>query len=518
METWRLLDTGLLPAAENMALDDVLLELKAENRIPHTLRFLQFSHPAVLVGHHQSVEEEVRLDYCRTKGIEINRRLTGGGALYWGRAELGWEIYISKTDPRIPSKIEDLYKMMGNASALGLRHLGVHAHFRLRNDVEIHGRKISGTGGTELSGAILFQGTLLVDFDADEMLRALRIPTEKLQDKEIESVKERVTCLKWELGRTPSPAEIKTSLTRGFSEAFGVTFNAIPLTSDEQSLLNAKLPYFSSPEYIYKVRKPLPRRKTLSSILKAPGGLIRVSISLDTKARVINQILITGDFFAYPKRAIFDLESLLKNSKASSSHVEEIIHAFWKARKPGIPGVKEGHLFQAVREALEKADLLPHGFDEEETHHLFPVLKPFGKVKKPEILLLPYCAKELDCSYRTLQGCDECGQCSVGDAIQLARDFGMEPITIQNYEDLESVLNRLKRSGVRHFVGSCCEPFYGKHRPDFERIGLPGILVDVERSTCYDLGQEKRAFKGQFENQTHLNLSLLRRVLEFSHG
>ena len=203
METWRLLDTGLLPAAENMALDDVLLELKAENRIPHTLRFLQFSHPAVLVGHHQSVEEEVRLDYCRTKGIEINRRLTGGGALYWGRAELGWEIYISKTDPRIPSKIEDLYKMMGNASALGLRHLGVHAHFRLRNDVEIHGRKISGTGGTELSGAILFQGTLLVDFDADEMLRALRIPTEKLQDKEIESVKERVTCL--QMGTGPNP-------------------------------------------------------------------------------------------------------------------------------------------------------------------------------------------------------------------------------------------------------------------------------------------------------------------------
>ena len=50
------------------------------------------------------------------------------------------------------------------------------------------GRKISGTGGTELSGAILFQGTILVDFDVDEMLRALRIPTEKLQDKEIESV------------------------------------------------------------------------------------------------------------------------------------------------------------------------------------------------------------------------------------------------------------------------------------------------------------------------------------------
>ena len=189
METWRLLDTGPRSAAENMALDEVFLELKAGGRIPHTLRFLQFSHPAVLVGHHQSVEEEVRLDYCRTKGIEINRRLTGGGALYWGRQELGWEIYISKTDPRIPSRIEDLYRTMGEASARGLRHLGVQAHFRPRNDIEIQGRKISGTGGTELSGAILFQGTILVDFDVDEMLRALRIPTEKLQDKEIESVK-----------------------------------------------------------------------------------------------------------------------------------------------------------------------------------------------------------------------------------------------------------------------------------------------------------------------------------------
>ena len=69
METWRLLDTGVRSAAENMALDETLLELKAKETIPHTLRFLQFSNPTVLVGHHQSVEEEVRLDYCRMKGI-----------------------------------------------------------------------------------------------------------------------------------------------------------------------------------------------------------------------------------------------------------------------------------------------------------------------------------------------------------------------------------------------------------------------------------------------------------------
>jgi len=518
METWRLLDTYKRSAAENMALDEVLLELKSQERIPHTLRFLQFSKPTILVGHHQSVEEEVRLDYCRMKGIEINRRLTGGGALYWGKKELGWEIYISKTDLRIPSKIEDLYRRMGEAAALGLRHLGVQAHFRPRNDIEINGRKISGMGGTELSGAILFQGTVLIDFDVDEMLRALRIPTEKLQAKEIESVKERVTCLKWELERTPPILEIKASLTKGFGEAFGITFNNKPLTAEEENLLKVKLPYFFSRDYIFKIREALPRRKTLTSILKAPGGLIRISMAIDMRTQVVSQILITGDFFAYPKRTIFDLESLLKNSKAIPSNIEGIIQSFFAKIRPMIPGVKERHLIQAVEEAVQKMDLLPHGFDEEETRHLFPVLKPFKEVRKPGVLLLPYCAKEVKCSYRNQSGCEECGRCSVSDAVQMANSFGMDSITIQNYEELESTLRKLKGSGVRAFVGSCCEPFYGKHRPDFERIGLPGILVDVESSTCYDLGQEKEALRGRFENQTHLNLSLLKRVLEYSHG
>ena len=518
METWRLIDTGARSAAENMALDETLLELRAEGKIPATLRFLQFSRPSVLVGHHQSAREEVRLDYCRAKGIEINRRLTGGGALYWGTQELGWEVYLSKTDPRVPGRIEDLYRVMGEAGAQGLRHLGIHAHFRPRNDIEVQGRKISGTGGTELSGAILFQGTILVDFDVDEMLRALRIPTEKLQDKEIESVKERVTCLRWELGRTPSPQTIKAALTRGFAQAFGVCFKNQPLTPEEEALLQRKLPRFSSPDYVFGERHPLPRRKSLTSILKAPGGMIRVSLVIDTRTRVVSQILITGDFFAYPRRTIFDLESRLKNSKATPTHLEAIVHSFFTENKPKIPGVNERHLIQALEEALQKMDLLPHGFDEEDTHHLFPVLKRFEAVRKPQVLLLPYCAKEIDCFYRTKEGCDVCGRCTVGDAVQLAQSFKMDSFTIQNYEELESTLEGLKRSGVETFVGSCCEPFYGKHRPDFERIGLPGILVDVERSTCYDLGKEREAFEGRFENQTHLNLSLLRKVLEYTHG
>ena len=90
-QKWRLLDTGPRPAAENMALDEALLEARTRGWTPNTLRFLQFDPPCALVGYHQSVEQEIRLDFCRAHGIEINRRITGGGGLFWDRSQLGWK-------------------------------------------------------------------------------------------------------------------------------------------------------------------------------------------------------------------------------------------------------------------------------------------------------------------------------------------------------------------------------------------------------------------------------------------
>ncbi|MCP4669396.1 MAG: lipoate--protein ligase family protein, partial [Deltaproteobacteria bacterium] len=78
METWRLLDTPPMTAAQNMALDHALLELKGKGETPNTIHFLQFSPRAVLVGYHQSVREEIRTQYCNLHGIHVNRRMTGG--------------------------------------------------------------------------------------------------------------------------------------------------------------------------------------------------------------------------------------------------------------------------------------------------------------------------------------------------------------------------------------------------------------------------------------------------------
>ena len=109
----------------------------------------------------------------------------------------------------MPEHTSGLYRALCTAVSNGLRKLGLAAEFRPRNDIEIDGRKVSGTGGMEEGDAFLFQGTLLVDFDLETMIKSLRIPVQKLAAKELDSMRERVTWLSRELGHVPAIEDVK---------------------------------------------------------------------------------------------------------------------------------------------------------------------------------------------------------------------------------------------------------------------------------------------------------------------
>lgn len=127
-------------------------------------------------------------------------------------------------------------------------------------------------------------------------------------------------------------------------------------------------------------------------------------------------------------------------------------------------------------------------------------------------LLLPYCAKAVDCLYRYREGCSRCGQCDIDAAYAIAARYGLQPVTIQNYEMLAATLEQLKRQGCQGFIGTCCRRFWLKHDADFTRLGVPGILINVENCTCYDLGKEQAAYQGRFNKQTRLKTGLLELV------
>lgn len=516
MRKWRFLDTGRRSAAENMALDDVILECRAKNLVPNTLRLLQFSPPAVLVGYHQSVEQEVRVEYCKGKGIDINRRLTGGGAIFFDENSLGWEIIASKSELNVHYPLVGLYKRMCEGTILALRALGVQATFRPKNDIEVNGRKISGTGGTERDNAFLFQGTMLVDFDVDTMIRALRIPVMKLKDKEIESVKQRVTCIKWELNHRPSLEDIKNALREGFEKAFNIKLVNGKLSHFEKRLLRDRLKVFQSQEWILLDRRPLNEASEAYAVRKTPGGLIRVSLALDRQSNIIKTALITGDFFIFPSRAILDLEAVLKGASCKESEIRSIINNFFKATRVHIPGVTPDDLIRLILEAIDKIRYESFGIKLEEANHIYTVNGDGIEILNNgcEVLLLPYCAKLPTCEYRKKEGCVKCGGCSVGQAYDFAEQSGLAPITIQNFENLMGVLKMLKQRGVKAYIGCCCEGFYCKHQDDLEKAGIPGVLLDIDDSTCYDLGKEAEALKGTFENQTKLKLDLLCKLID----
>ncbi len=520
MTIWRLLDTPPMTAAENMALDETLLELKAKGTSPNSIRFLQFTPRTVLVGVHQSIQEEVRVNYCKTHNIEINRRITGGGALFWDENQLGWEIYSDKAFFNLTIPNNQLFETLCQPVSSALKVLGVHAEFRPRNDIEINGRKISGTGGTDFDDAFMFQGTMLVDFDVDTMMRALRIPVEKLKAKEIDSFKDRVTCLNWELGYTPDLLSIKEALIDSFETHLGIQLEPSGLFSEEEELFREKMEKFSSSTWIDSIRPSQNKRETVQAAYKADSGMIRYTLAVNPRQNRLKDIYITGDFISFPSRSLYDLESELRGLPLKRERLYQIISDYFTNKKIVIPGMTLEDFVKPLDIALEKIKISKYGLPLEYCNMISVTNGTFEEVmeKKPSVLLLPYCAKLTDCSLRYEKECDICGQesCSIGPAWEMGLGTNKKVISIVNFEDLWSVLMQMKKDGAKAFIGCCCQPFFSKHIDDFAASGMPGILLDIDNKTCYDLDQAKDAYNGKFESQTHVNLDLLHKILSIS--
>ncbi len=515
METWRLLDTPPMRAAENMALDDVLVELKGQGATPNTIHFLQFRPKAALVGFHQSVQEEIRTEYCREHGIEVNRRITGGGAILFDETQLGWEVICDKSFFGMKLPTGRLFKALCDPVVAALRILGVESGFRPRNDIEVNGRKISGTGGTESYGAFLFQGTMLIDFDVDTMLRSLRIPIEKLRAKEIDSVKERVTCLKWELGHTPPLETIKKAIRTGFEEHLRIRLEPGDLTAAERRTFKEKLQYYESSEWIHLVKPIYEKSEVVQATHKSDAGLVRLTLVVNLPRKRLKDVYITGDFLSFPTRALFDLEAELRGAPLDRDHIRRIIADFFDAKRIIAPGMSCEDFSRPIDHALQKIAISEYGIPLEYCNLISVTNGSFAEImrKKPSVLLLPYCAKLPDCEWRYRKGCSICGECSVGTAWKMGLEKSMKNICITSFEDLTVELERLKASGTQAFIGCCCQPFFIKHADDFERAGVPGILLDIDNTTCYELDRAKEAYAGQFTSRTDVNLDLLRAVL-----
>jgi lipoate---protein ligase len=520
MGTFRLLDTGYLSAAANMALDKIILEEVDSGASPPTLRFLQFRPAAALVGYHQDVSLEIRTDYCAAHGIDVNRRLTGGGSILFQESGLGWELFGRRDYAPFRGPYDSVLTRICSAAAAGLARLGIPAVFRPRNDIEVQGKKVSGTGGVALSQGIMFQGTVLMQNQVELFLKALRIPVEKLKKREIESLMQRICFLEDIAAPAPSVERVKQALCEEFSIRFGITLISGDLTRVERQRLAQELPYFESREWIMHCSRPPQEGQPLRSITQTDAGTMRVHLWMAPGGKRIRQALICGDFFTIPARLVHDLEAALVGVRATREAVREAVLSFFSSYDGRILGISGPKVAKAVASAAERLLLMDKSFSPLEVNELFLLnLGPEDLARyRPRWLLLPYCSKNLDCPFRGIPGCDECGQCEIGDCFEMARSFNMMPVTVQSFEHLMTVLRECcaRRDGM--YVGSCCEAFYSKHQAEMAQVEARGVLVNLDSTTCYDLGKGSAAYQGRFDTKTSLNLKLIAKTLRRLHA
>ncbi|MDP2950367.1 MAG: biotin/lipoate A/B protein ligase family protein, partial [Chloroflexota bacterium] len=233
METWRYIEDDSATASFGLAADEFLLRTAAQGG-PTTLRLYTYQPHAALVGRFQNVDAELRVDECRRLGAEINRRLTGGGAIVMGDAQLGLALAVSPSDSVRTANPALVFQRYARPIIDGLRALGVAAGFRPKNDIEVEGRKIAGLGVClDEEDGLLFHASILVDLDVPLMLRLLNLAPEKISDKDIASFEERLTTVRRVVGGQVAVEEVRQAVRSGFERDLGVSLEPRPFTPEE---------------------------------------------------------------------------------------------------------------------------------------------------------------------------------------------------------------------------------------------------------------------------------------------
>ena len=140
--TLRVVDTGLNSARWNIAMSAALSELHLSGSTPDTLR-LHLYPRSVLIGRHQMLDQVVDRRACAAKGIEIARRITGGGAVYMAPGVLAWDLVMARG---VLGSLPHASETICGAVASALFRMGFAARFRAPGDVIIDGKKSVGVG------------------------------------------------------------------------------------------------------------------------------------------------------------------------------------------------------------------------------------------------------------------------------------------------------------------------------------------------------------------------------------
>ncbi|MBI2445803.1 lipoate--protein ligase family protein [Candidatus Micrarchaeota archaeon] len=231
----KLLKTGFSDAYLNMGIDEALMRTCQEP----VLRLYGWKPHAVSIGYFQGLEEEVDLDACKRHGVDVVRRVTGGGAVYHAD-----ELTYSFVTRQFGGNILDSYRDICAGILLGLKKIGVDGQFAPLNDLIVNGKKFSGNAQTRRGGVLLQHGTILLSVDVDRMFDLLKVPSEKMKGKLISDVKQRV------IGIGKSFGDVERAVADGFEEHYGMNLEPMGVSEEQLGLAYTFAGKYRSDEWL----------------------------------------------------------------------------------------------------------------------------------------------------------------------------------------------------------------------------------------------------------------------------
>lgn len=240
--------------------------------------FMWQVEPTVIFGRNQLVESEVDIAYCRSNGIQMYRRKSGGGCVY---ADMS-NVMLSYVTPS--SNVNFTFNRYMLMVEHALQKLGVDARTTGRNDILVGGKKVSGNAFYHLPSRSIVHGTMLYDTNLEHMARATTPSDAKLKSKGVESVRQHVTTLNRHL--SISIDELKSHFRKELCDG------ELMLSAADIKAVEAIEQEYYTPEFIYGNN---PAYSILSS--RRIDGVGEFHVSMDVKENTIRKVNFAGDFF-----------------------------------------------------------------------------------------------------------------------------------------------------------------------------------------------------------------------------
>ena len=213
--------------AGQLALDEALLNLREDEPGEGFLRFWEPSEPCVVLGRTNSAEREIRLDRCRSLGVPVFRRSSGGGTVVQGPGCLNFSLVLNTSaDPRLASAGTTNDFVLGRNAEVISALTGETVRVLGSSDLAIGGRKISGNAQRRRLRSLLFHGCMLLDFDIALIEELLPLPSRQPVYREGRSHTEFLRNL-----RVPA-AQLKAALRQSWGADLAAT--GIPIEETER--------------------------------------------------------------------------------------------------------------------------------------------------------------------------------------------------------------------------------------------------------------------------------------------